>query len=186
MHPDFCMISDRPAVLTVDSDNRPHNDDGPFCRWRDGTALYSIHGARVPAKVVERPGSLSFAEVRDEPDAEIRRHMLDRFGGLRGAEAQSAWILSGGLKSISQEDITSRMQPSGLSIWRMKYGDAPVMCKLYRADLQDDEPLTILMVVCTSTAKEVSLRVPPNFNNAKDARNWTFGDNISLSEAIET
>lgn len=49
MHPDFCMISDRPELLLVDNNNRPHSEDGPFCRWRDGTALYSHHGTRVPA-----------------------------------------------------------------------------------------------------------------------------------------
>jgi len=51
MHAEFCMISDRPEILTVDEQIRPHNDTGPFCRWRDGTALYSIHGVRVPAYV---------------------------------------------------------------------------------------------------------------------------------------
>lgn len=55
MHPDFCMISDRPELLTVDDRNRPHGEAGPFCRWRDGSALYSWHGTRVPARwIVER------------------------------------------------------------------------------------------------------------------------------------
>ena len=34
VHPDFCMISDRPAILKVDDQNQPHCEDGPFCEWR--------------------------------------------------------------------------------------------------------------------------------------------------------
>ena len=62
--------------------------------------------------------------------------------------------------------------------------DEPVTCKLYRAELADDEPLVILTVACTSTAKEVFLRVPPDLKDAARARDWTFGS--SLAEAFET
>jgi hypothetical protein len=184
VHPDFCMISDRPEVLLVDDQNRPHCEDGPFCRWRDGSALYNLHELQVPAHVIERPSELTFEQVRDEPNAEIRRHMLDRFGGKRGSEAQAAWLLAGGLKPISTEDITAKMQPGGLSIWRLSHGPAPVTCRLYQAPIPNDEPLSILMVVCTSTAKEVPLRVPPTIRDAAEARAWTFGRD--LAPAFET
>src|SRR5206468_2872627 len=52
MHADFCLVCERPVLLTVDTENRPHNDQGPFCRWRDGTALYAVHGVRVPWWVI--------------------------------------------------------------------------------------------------------------------------------------
>ena len=72
VHPDFCMISDRPEILTVDDQNRPHNETGPFCRWRDGSALYSFHGARVPAKWIENRASVDPAEVLSHENVEIR------------------------------------------------------------------------------------------------------------------
>jgi hypothetical protein len=53
MHEKFCIISDRPEILKIDEQNRPHSFDGPFCRWRDGSALYSIHGIRVPMWICE-------------------------------------------------------------------------------------------------------------------------------------
>ena len=46
MHEQFCIVSERPIVLTVDLESRPHNDTGPFCLWRDGTALYAGAGRR--------------------------------------------------------------------------------------------------------------------------------------------
>ena len=52
------------------------------------------------------------------------------------------------------------------------------------AELPDDEPLVLLWVICTSTAKEVFLRVPPHITDAREARDWTF--NVSLAEAVET
>jgi len=55
MHKDFCIVSDRPETLLVDDDQRPHCDTGPFCRWRDGTAIYALHGVFVPAWVIETP-----------------------------------------------------------------------------------------------------------------------------------
>ena len=83
MHPEFCMISDRPTRLLVDAQNRPHCDDGPFCRWRDGSALYAIHGVRVPAWLIERPGLLTLAAIRQEENAEVKRVMIERYGVAR-------------------------------------------------------------------------------------------------------
>ncbi len=83
MHADFCMISDRPEILTVDEQNRPHNDDGPFCRWRDGTALYSVHGVRVPGWVVEHPDRITAETIENEKNVEVRRIMIEKFGLAR-------------------------------------------------------------------------------------------------------
>ena len=82
-HPDFCLISDRPEVLTVDETRRPHNEKGPFCRWRDGTAIYSVHGVRIPAWIVERPDRLTIEAISDEQNSEIKRVMIERYGWER-------------------------------------------------------------------------------------------------------
>ena len=90
MHPDFCMISDRPEILTVDDQNRPHGETGPFCRWRDGSALYSWHGTRIPASWIERRAILDPVEVLREQNVEIKAagisiigmaKMFDQLGG---------------------------------------------------------------------------------------------------------
>jgi hypothetical protein len=80
MHPDFCMISDRPEFLTLDDQNRPHNDAGPFCLWRDGTALYAIHGTYVPAWIAEHPERVTVADIEKETNEEVRRIMIERYG----------------------------------------------------------------------------------------------------------
>ena len=178
------ILTERPTELHHDAEGRLHNQDGAALLYPDGWGIWAINGLRVPERVIASPESFTFAEVRDEPNAEIRRHMLDRFGGLRGSEAQAAWLMAGGLKPASREDITAKMQPSGLSIWRLSNGDKPVTCDLYHAPIPNDETLAILMVVCTSTAKVVPLRVPPTCKTAAKARAWTFGR--SLANAVET
>jgi hypothetical protein len=181
---DFVILTDRPDTIRRDTRNRLHCDDGPALRYRDGYSLYFLNGLPVTRQIVEAPETLTAHQVRDETNAEIRRHMLDRYAGLRGSAAAGKWLADIGAKPISSVDITAKMQPSGLAIWKLQNGDAPVLCKLYRADMPDDEPLVLLFVVCTSTAKEVFLRVPPDFTDAARARDWTFGE--SLAEAVET
>jgi len=72
VHPDFCMISDRPAVLKVDAQNRPHCEDGPFCEWRDGSQLWSWHGARIPARWIKDRAIIDPTEILREENVELR------------------------------------------------------------------------------------------------------------------
>ena len=80
VHEEFCIISDRPELLLVDDQNRPHCNDGPFCRWRDGSALYSVHGVRVPAWIIEFPEEITIEKIDAEENAEVRRVMIQKFG----------------------------------------------------------------------------------------------------------
>ena len=87
MHKEFCIISDFPEVLTVDESSRPHNDSGPFCRWRDGFSLYSVHGVRVPEWLFTHPEALTVDKIHAEQNAEVRRVILANAprGMVRGA-----------------------------------------------------------------------------------------------------
>jgi len=81
MHPEFCMISDRPEILTVDEQNRPHNFDGPFCKWRDGSALYSIHGVRIPGWIAEtKREDFTKDMILSETNADYRRCIIQKIG----------------------------------------------------------------------------------------------------------
>ena len=102
MTPDFCMISDRPEVLTVDEQNRPHNDTGPFCRWRDGTALYSVHGVRVPMWVIEHPERITVETIHAEQNAEIRRVMIERYGLSRYVRDAQFVVVDADLDPLGQ------------------------------------------------------------------------------------
>ena len=72
MHKDFCIVSDFPEVLMVDNQNRPHCENGPSHRWRDGWALYHWHGVRVPAHWIEQRLVLDPSEVLSVSNVEQR------------------------------------------------------------------------------------------------------------------
>jgi len=72
VHEKFCIISDRPEILTVDEQNRPHGETGPFCQWRDGSALYAWNGTNVPARWIEERSTLDPNEVISHSNVEMR------------------------------------------------------------------------------------------------------------------
>ena len=80
MHEEFCIVSDFPEVLKKDDQNRPHCDNGPSHRWRDGWEIYFIHGVKVNRQIVMHPETITIDQVRQEKNAEVRRVMIERMG----------------------------------------------------------------------------------------------------------
>ena len=151
MHEKFCMVSDRPVRLMVDAQNRPHCEDGPFCAWRDGTALWAWHGTRVPAWLILHPERLTVGQIQQEANAEVRRVMLERYGFER-------FFADSGATPISADAFGT----------------------LYRVELEGDEPLVMVKVrnstpEADGSFKHYMLRVPPTMPTAHDAVAWSFG-----------
>jgi hypothetical protein len=93
MHPEFCMVSDFPERLSKDEQNRPHCDDGPSHRWRDGWSLWFIHGVAVTEQIVMRPDTLTIAQIDGETNAEVRRVMIQRYGIARYVQESGAEVV---------------------------------------------------------------------------------------------
>ena len=72
MHEEFCMVSDFPEVLRVDSENRPHSEDGPSHRWRDGWEIFHWHGTKIPEKWITEKDKLTATEVLSCENVEQR------------------------------------------------------------------------------------------------------------------
>jgi hypothetical protein len=150
MHAEFCIVSDYPEILKKDDRNRPHCEDGPSHKWRDNWSLWYWHGVRVTQQIVEAPQTLTPKQIEDEPNAEIRRVMLERFGWERFLKETNA-------EQIHQDDI-------GI---------------LYRKEIKNDVPLVMVRVINSTaepdgTFKEYFLRVPANITTARGAIAWTF------------
>ena len=130
VHPEFCIVSDRPEVLRVDAQNRPHCEDGPFCRWRDGSALYSVHGVRVPAWIVEHPDRITVALIDAEQNTEVRRVMIARYGVEK-------FVRSGGAELV-HEDVARDGTPRRL--WRRPVpdGDPVVVVEVHNSTPEPD------------------------------------------------
>lgn len=164
-HREFVMVCERPTVIhreLANSDvergwgsHRLHCDDGPAVAWPDGWGVWAIHGVRVTKQIVEAPETLTPAQILGEPNAEVRRVMMERFGFDRLLDAAEAKLV----------DADLDQQGRARELWRL--------------ELADDEPLVMVRVVNSTpepdeSYKHYTLRVPPNLNRACDAVAWTF------------
>ena len=144
MHADFCMISERPELLLVDDQNRPHCATGPFCRWRDGSALYSYHGVRIPMWIIEERDTLTAQMAIAEENAEVRRVMIELMGHEKFLE-------------------TAKAKP----VHKDSFG------QLFRIDQPNDEPMMLVKVRNSTpepdgSVKDYVLRVHPELRPMLD------------------
>jgi hypothetical protein len=100
LHEEFCVVTENPEFIYMDSQARPHSDDGPSHRWRDGWSLYHIHGVRVEEYIVMRPHEITVAKIKAEDNAEIRRIMIDRMGIQKYIDATGAKVVQMDMVSI--------------------------------------------------------------------------------------
>ncbi len=156
MHPDFCMISDRPARLMVDDQNRPHCDDGPFCSWRDGSMIYAVRGQYVPAWIIEHPDRIAVAEIRAETNIEIRRVMIEKMGTGR-------YLTESGATLVDADERTSE-------------GGGP------RALLRDSDGSQWLCGTDGSTSRVYYMSVPNDVMTCRDAHCAIAGIDEDLVE----
>ena len=157
MHEDFCMVSDRPKTLLKDDENRPHCEDGPSHEWRDGFKLWHWHGVRIDdaqKHIIENPERITWQEIENEANAEIRRVMISRYGAER-------YVVDSGAEVVHSLPVDHPM--TGLQTAR-----------LLRKDVQDDEPIIYVDLLNSTpepdgTVKRYMLRVDPNAYRGKAA-----------------
>jgi hypothetical protein len=149
------VLTDRPTILARDAQGRLHAEAGPALAWADGFAVHAIHGVRVPAPVVEAPETITVGHIHDEPDVEVRRVMLERYGHAR-------FLRDAGAEQVHADDTGT----------------------LWRCPISDDEPLVMVQVTNATPEPDGTrlaywLRVPPGMRTARQAVAWTFNLNES-------
>lgn len=153
------VLSERPLRLGLDDRGRLHSTQGPALAYPDGTEAFAIHGVIVPRQPVMEPETITVAQIDSEPNVEVRRVLVERFGAER--------LIREGGSVLVNEDETGR---------------------LWRRDLRTsgwngrDEPIVMVEVVNSTpepdgTRRTYFLRVPPTMRIARDAVAWTFGLN---------
>jgi len=148
MHEKFCIVSDFPELLKIDEQNRPHGQDGPSHRWRDGWSLYHWHGVAVPEHWIMNKNSLSAKEAITWENIEQRRAACEILGWAKILRELDAKVIN--------ED-----------------GD-PEIGTLVEVVLPDIGKEKFLRVLC-GTKREFALPVPPDMKTALQAQSWTWG-----------
>lgn len=156
----FVLVAERPTTLHRDENARLHSGEGPALAFPDGFALHAWRGMPIPADFVSGLGpqgsGLDANRIRGEDNAELRRVMLEIYGYDR-------YLAEVGARPLHRD-------ATGV---------------LWRIDLPDDEPVTMVEVLNSTPEPDGSirtywLRVPPNTRTAREGVAWTFG--LSESE----
>jgi hypothetical protein len=114
-----------------------------------GTAL-RWRGVPVSAQIAFFPETLKSADIIAERNAELRRVMIERVGFEKFIHEVKAEVLD-------------RDQDRG--------GER----KLFRVQLENDEPVVVVSIICPSTGRQYLVRVPPNTRTCRQAVAWTAG-----------
>jgi hypothetical protein len=147
---ELTVLCRRPEVLRLDEQGRPHAQDRPAVCFANDFRLYAWHGTMVPRRVVDIH-FLDAGRILAEPNGELRRMMIERYG----------------LARFRQEAGARRLH-------RDRWGT------LWQVPVRGDEPVVTVEVVNSTPEpdgrrRRYELRVPPGMRTALEAVAWTFG-----------
>lgn len=147
----YCFICQYPIKVSVDSDMRLHNGEGPAIKFAGNEKLYCWHGTFIPAQLVQRRYTITPWLIDREANVERRRVMVEIYGMEKYLRVSKARI-------VHQDHF-------GV---------------LYRKNYSRGEPLVVVSVINATaepdgTHRRYMLRVPPTMRTARDAVAWTFG-----------
>ncbi|HLG75402.1 MAG TPA: hypothetical protein VKX46_03245 [Ktedonobacteraceae bacterium] len=139
--PEGLHVSSWLDVADTSLQSLPASLKGVHLRWR---------GVQISERVAFHPETITVQEVLDEPNAERRRVMLERFGYDRFFEHVNATV------------VHADTDPGG---------ERRLLC----VPLAGDEPLVCLAVGCPSTGRRYMIRVPPAMRTCHQAAAWIAG-----------
>ncbi|UAC02238.1 hypothetical protein Dvina_42500 [Dactylosporangium vinaceum] len=147
----IAILTDRPDAVHRDNIGRLHAADAPALHYTDGYAMHAWRGMPIPSDLVERLSRLTYRQIADERNAELRRVMLEHYGYDR-------YLREAGARRVNQDEAGT--------LWRLNFAD--------------DEPLVMVEVVNSTpepdgTSRIYWLRVPPTTRTAREGVAWTFG-----------
>ena len=148
VHEKFWIVSELPDFIHRDAENRPHCETGPYCRWRDGIALYYWHGVKVPAAWIEDKANIDPMLALNWPNVEERRCLAEILGWKR---------------------VLEQLKPRVIDT-----DPDPEIGQLLEVDLPDSPAERFIKVQC-GTKREFVLPVPPQMKTALEANAWTYG-----------
>jgi hypothetical protein len=145
------LVCERPTRFQLDEQGRLHSEDGPALAYPEGEPLYCWHGVQVPATVITGPQAITPEEIRAQPNAEVRRVMVERYGIER-------LVTEGGLR-LRHHDEYGKLWDTGTdNTWEAGW------LELQNSTAEPD-----------GSFKTYFLLVPPAMETAHEAVAWTFG-----------
>lgn len=140
----------RPMTCTFNGSDRVHNEEGPAMVWRDGYEVYAWNGINVDKDLIMNRRCITVESITDEPNAEIRRTMIEIYG-------EAKYLMNAGANLIHTDEF------GRLYELKRPNGDHIQMVRVTNSTPEPD-----------GTFKDYYLSVPPFMTRAKQAVAWTF------------
>ena len=156
MHPKFCLVSDFPEILRVNSQNQPHAEFGPSHRWRDGFSIWHLNGVRVEQWMAEsHPDDLDARRVLQIENVDQRREVIRRMGSERLVAQLDATVLD-----VETREVGGRYE-------------------LLAIDMNHGEPWRFLKMNNQSIGAVHVEAVPRQCETVRHAINWRASQDIN-------
>ena len=151
------VLTERPTQLHRDPQQRLHHETGPALQYPDGWGIWAWHGVRVPQALIE--GAWSTQDILREPNAEVRRCAIEKFGWDR-------FVVDAGLGQVGDTVFDPGNPGHTLQLF-----DVPE--QIY------DEPVRVLLCDNATperdgTRRRFGLTVPADMADPIAAAAWTF------------
>jgi len=162
---EIAFVAAKPEVILRDLRGRLHATDRPALRYGDGTVVYSIHGVRVSADIIEHPETLTAERIRSENNAEVRRALMGVFG-------EDRFLREIGATALAEDEFGA--------LWEIRWPE------------ERREPTRMVRVINSTpepdgSSKVYFLQVPPTTKTPHDGVAWSFGlDAETYSPEVET
>jgi hypothetical protein len=159
---DIAIVVERPSKVWRTDHDLLHNQTGLSVEYEDGCGIYAVGGVRIPPRFITNPETITLKEIKIEPNAEIRRTLVDLFGRERFLKESGATIID-----VSGYGILYT-QAEGWKNFAM-----------VRVINRSPEP--------DGSFKEYFLDVPPDTKTARQAVAWTFDmEEFEYRPGVET
>ncbi len=138
------VVSEKPRSIKM-LDGVLHCESGPAWEYADATRGWSISGVAVREQIVMRPETQTIYEIHAEPNEEVKRIRIERFGWERY------------LKDVGAKPVHSRrndVDGTRESLMRTVEGMACLVC------------------ACPSTGKVFALEVDPSLETCEQAQRY--------------
>lgn len=155
---DVVVLTERPTQLYRNPQGQLHNETDAALLYPDGFGVWSWNGTRVPQDLIE--GKWSTEDILREPNAEIRRCAIEKFGWDR-------FIAEAKLKRVGRE-----VKDPGNPGYTLGLYDVPE--QIYET--------AVRVLLCTNatperdgTRRRFGLTVPAHIKTPIEAAAWGFG-----------
>jgi len=147
---DVVYVSRKPTQLHFNDNQQLSCETGKSCEFADGWGIYTINGVSVDEQIVMRPETQTIQQIQKEPNEEIKRIRIERYG----------WIKF--LNEINARMVDERENDIEGTKEFLLEGDSG----------REGVKIRALMCICPSTGKEFVLEVPPTTETCQDAQSY--------------